>query len=93
MYSEHDTMYHLANNSAALRPKQLDEQDSLNQTDALNRQIKADQPYQLFQPSPPRTYIIKYSDAVPPITFPGLAECAKRLNKSIVSFLIFNIIN
>ena len=93
MYSDHDITCHLATNSAALRTKQPDEEDSLNQTDALNRQIKADQPYQLFKPNPPRTYNIKYSDAVPPITCPGLAECAKRLNKSIVSFLVFNIIN
>ena len=81
MYSDNDTTYHLATNSAAPKPKQPDEQDSLNKTDALNRQIKKDQPYQSFQLKQPMTYNMKYSNAVPLITFLGLAEWAKRLNK------------
>ena len=47
----------------------LTRKDSLNQTNALHRQIKKDHPYQLFQPNPPMTYKIKCSNAFPLIDF------------------------
>ena len=66
---ENDIAYQLTTNSVALRPKLPDEKRFTKQNKCSKPTEKTNHPYQLFQPNPPMTFQITYSNAFPLIHF------------------------